>query len=405
MRIMMARRALDNARQRRMASNWGWVLATVGLVVAALFANFASLLPVAPGLSFYLLQPLLYLTAGMLIWWLWRTEQTGSDPIPTDKTQIVAGAILGAIQVALLVIAGIILGFGRSPYGHSLAQLLLNLWSAGIQLAVFEFCRWYLMHTLGHRHASIGALVAWLIPFVLTLPLLSLRHIDGTQNAFQLIGTVIMPGAGESLLATSLAGLGGPFASIAYRGFLIVFQWASPILPNLSWQVAALIGAVVPLVGLFCSTDLAQPKDENPHPAKHARGISGSDLALVATGVAILWFNSGLLGVRPALISGHSMEPLLHTGDVVVCRQITADKIVVGDVIRFKSGNATVMHRVLEITEFNGHRTFTTKGDNNLSNDAPVDESQLMGRAIFFIHRIGWVVAWPGNLLRGLLGK
>ena len=67
----------------------------------------------------------------------------------------------------------------------------------------------------------------------------------------QLTGRFILPDISESLLATFLAFLGGPVAAIAYRGVLTVFEWYSPILPDLPWLATGFVGTAAAMLGFL----------------------------------------------------------------------------------------------------------------------------------------------------------
>ena len=110
-----------------------------------------------------------------------------------------------------------------------------------------------------------------------------------------------------------------------------------------------------------------------------------------AMSVSLLWFNTGIFGVRPTLVSGVSMEPKLLAGDVVITREVLTESIEVGDVVRFKQGGVYILHRVIEVQESEGELTFITQGDANNVVDAPVPASQIEGKVILTIPKIGWV--------------
>jgi signal peptidase len=109
------------------------------------------------------------------------------------------------------------------------------------------------------------------------------------------------------------------------------------------------------------------------------------------TAVTLLWFNTGLFGIRPTLVSGVSMEPALRAGDVVITREVPADRVQVGDVVRFQLGSSYVLHRVTEIEEDGSQIQFITRGDANNVDDAPLPESELEGKVILVVPKIGWV--------------
>ena len=89
-------------------------------------------------------------------------------------------------------------------------------------------------------------------------------------------------------------------------------------------------------------------------------------------------------GIFPMIVLTDSMYPEIESGDLIICHTIEADEVQVDDVITFYdpmgNGTTVVTHRVLEITEENGERSFITKGDNNnVEDQKPVPEDKLIG--------------------------
>ena len=105
-----------------------------------------------------------------------------------------------------------------------------------------------------------------------------------------------------------------------------------------------------------------------------------------------VWGSSGLLGFKPTVIVSESMAPTFQVGDMLVVSPVDPSFIVVGDVIQFTKGDATIVHRVVEIQPFQGVFWFVTKGD---ANDAPdselVSETEIIGKVVFNIPKIGLV--------------
>lgn len=90
-------------------------------------------------------------------------------------------------------------------------------------------------------------------------------------------------------------------------------------------------------------------------------------------------------GVFPMIVLTDSMSGTFESGDLIICHTESAENIKVGDVICFYdpmgSGNTTVTHRVIEITEDkNGSLAWKTKGDaNNTEDTALVPAANLVG--------------------------
>ena len=91
-----------------------------------------------------------------------------------------------------------------------------------------------------------------------------------------------------------------------------------------------------------------------------------------------------------------SMEPVIPKGSAIMVEHQDVSTIEVGDVIVFaapETGTMTV-HRVIEIGETDGARTFTTKGDNNPGPDPW--NLQLNGQKV---HKVTTVLPMLGSVL------
>jgi signal peptidase I len=92
------------------------------------------------------------------------------------------------------------------------------------------------------------------------------------------------------------------------------------------------------------------------------------------------------------------MEPLIHTGDLVVVRAIAPGAIQVGDVITFPHPDGSgrlLTHRVRDLAFENGIAHVTTKGDAATGReewDVPLDGS--LGRVEYRVWKAGYVIAW-----------
>src|SRR3954451_18062110 len=92
-------------------------------------------------------------------------------------------------------------------------------------------------------------------------------------------------------------------------------------------------------------------------------------IAVLATAAWFLWPARFGGGTSMVVVQGHSMEPTLHTGDLLVVRE--QDHYRPGDIIVFKvvspvAGPRLVIHRLLA-TDPDGR--ITTRGDNRASPD------------------------------------
>jgi signal peptidase len=377
-----------------------WLLVVGWLAVVVLVTGL--LLPRLPqaALSLYLFQPLLWLSLAGLVLRLWRAA--GNRSLPVSAGFVAGAALLSIMQIIIMSGAGFVGGFGASPYAHGMPAVVLNLWSVLARLAALELCRWFLVAALAGRRRWLGMVLAWALLLLAAMPVSGWTQLGGGAAGIEYAGRYLVPGAAQGLLATYLVVMGGPWASMAYLAVLQGFEWLAPILPDLSWPLAAFVGVVVPLLGLVFMHDVVEPRlaTGNDIPIVHEPwGLGWVTAAMLA--LFLVWFNSGLFGIQPTLVGGPSMIPTLRVGDIAIVRDATAEEIKINDVIRFKMGAIWEMHRVVEIRTAGGQRTFITMGDNNDVEDAPVNPQQLQGKLIFIVPRLGWIPIAIHNIIFG----
>lgn len=96
------------------------------------------------------------------------------------------------------------------------------------------------------------------------------------------------------------------------------------------------------------------------------------------------------------VVSSGSMEPTIHTGSVILSRPIDVSTLAVNDIITFTSPDdpkKVIVHRIVEIKDEDGAKTFITKGDNNNTKDNWVITSSLIkGKSVGQIPYIGFAI-------------
>ena len=110
-------------------------------------------------------------------------------------------------------------------------------------------------------------------------------------------------------------------------------------------------------------------------------------IILVALALIILY----LCGIRPYIVKSGSMEPAVMTGSICfVNNHAKYADVKTGDIITFRIGtDSMATHRAIAVLP-NGIKT---KGDNNETEDAAlVTEDIFVGKTIFFIPKIGYII-------------
>ena len=100
-----------------------------------------------------------------------------------------------------------------------------------------------------------------------------------------------------------------------------------------------------------------------------------------------------IFGYKAYIITTDSMKPSINSGDVSIVRKTKEDKIETGDVITFKQDNKVITHRITSIEEQDGKKVYTTKGDNNnLEDNKKVEYSEIEGKNVLTIPKLGYVI-------------
>jgi signal peptidase len=128
-----------------------------------------------------------------------------------------------------------------------------------------------------------------------------------------------------------------------------------------------------------------------------AKVVGGVVLAaLLVTAVFLLWPLASGQPSRVIIVSGHSMDPTFHTGDMIIV--LPADHYERGQVVPYRvpkgdpGEGGLVIHRIVGGDAASG---FVMKGDNNPAPDIwspkPAD---MVGRQVLLIPRVGLYMAW-----------
>lgn len=101
------------------------------------------------------------------------------------------------------------------------------------------------------------------------------------------------------------------------------------------------------------------------------------------------WYESN--GFTKEMLEDAKLKGGFNKGDIIVLRGAKPGKIGTGDIIVYTTDRYKypIIHRVVEIT---GASVFETKGDNNPGPDpAPVNDGQIVGKAVLRIPWLGWL--------------
>ncbi len=311
-------------------------------------------------------------------------------------------ALLVAIfQIFILIDAGIINKFGKTPLSFTPTGITINFILVSSTLLGMELSRAYLTKNLNRKKPTLTLAAVTLLYTFINVSIFALLNFRDPLVYTKFMGENFIPILTENLLATYLALLSGPAASLAYRAPLKAFQWFCPILPDLPWGYKSLIGAMTPTIGFIginmatTQRDLRKAGIPAAKPTRRLRKSQKSMKGWLAISVFLVltvWASTGLLGFYPTVVASGSMRPTMEVGDLAIVISADPSAIQVGDIIQFWQEGEMTLHRVVEITIEGGSRLFVTKGDDNPVPDTdPVFPAQIRGKLIFTIPKLGWI--------------
>lgn len=139
-----------------------------------------------------------------------------------------------------------------------------------------------------------------------------------------------------------------------------------------------------------------------------AAGLAALILILLA-GIA-----PSMFGYESFVVLSGSMRPSLQVGDLAVVAPTRTETLMVGDIITYRQArrpDVLVTHRITNIgLDPQGRVTFETQGDaNNTTDSVLVDSKSVLGRVVYSIPMIGYLVEFSKRaegklLLIGLPG-
>ena len=301
-------------------------------------------------------------------------------------------AVLGYIIVYL--ISGLFVSFGKNPNSTTLKGLIINFWVKGSVILTREYVRYLIINNTYEKQKKKVGIALIIIMTFLEVKTLNITDMN-IYYIFKQVASVLLPELSKNILFTYLAYCKNYIAAVCYDLLIYLVLWLSPILPNMTWFMIAIIDIATPIILLLYIRYIKRKKDY----FKSKEGASDSEpksvIVLVIIVILAIWFALGIFPIKPIAIATGSMSPQINIGDIAIIKKCGPNDVKVGDIIEYKMPDFTVVHRIVEIKQENGKFYFATKGDNNSNRDKNlVTEDQLIGKCLFKIKYLGYPAIW-----------
>ena len=341
----------------------------------------------------YIINPLFWITLAVFLK-IAIGKSYQKSRIKKEVIQYILIAVI--IYILTYMISGLFITFGNNPYFTTVKGFLINLWMFGTVIISKEYIRYRLINNVYENDKKEIAILVSLIYIIIEIELNKYINTKITLLfALKDICQNLIPLIAKNVLYSYISMKSDWKPASIYELFTKLYLWLSPILPNAPWIMVAIIETTIPTI-LFFYIRYANSKNSEIKSRQEIENVNPKNsIPLVVLVILVIWFTIGVFPVKPIAVASGSMEKELYIGDVVIVKKCNANDIVNGDIIQYQMKGYTVIHRVIEKKQKNGEYYFTTKGDNNPSEDKEsVKEDQVLGKVIFKVKYLGYPSIW-----------
>ena len=341
----------------------------------------------------YIINPLFWITLAVFL----KIAIGKSYQKSRIKKEVIQYILIEVIiYILTYMISGLFITFGNNPYFTTVKGFLINLWMFGTVMISKEYIRYRLINNVYENDKKEIAILVSLIYIIIEIGLNKYVNTKITLLfALKDICQNLIPLIAKNVLYSYISMKSDWKPASIYELFTKLYLWLSPILPNAPWIMVAIIETTIPTI-LFFYIRYANSKNSEIKSRQEIENVNPKNsIPLVVLVILVIWFAIGVFPIKPIAIASGSMEKELYVGDVVIVKKCNANDIVNGDIIQYQMKGYTVIHRVIEKKQKNGEYYFTTKGDNNPSEDKEsVKEEQVLGKVIFKVKYLGYPAIW-----------
>ena len=341
----------------------------------------------------YIINPLFWITLAVFLK-IAIGKSYQKSRIKKEVIQYILIAVI--IYILTYMISGLFITFGNNPYFTTVKGFLINLWMFGTVIISKEYIRYRLINNVYENDKKEIAILVSLIYIIIEIGLNKYLNTKITLLfALKDICQNLIPLIAKNVLYSYISMKSDWKPASIYELFTKLYLWLSPILPNAPWIMVAIIETTIPTI-LFFYIRYANSKNSEIKSRQEIENVNPKNsIPLVVLVILVIWFTIGVFPIKPIAVASGSMEKELYVGDVVIVKKCNANDIVNGDIIQYQMKGYTVIHRVIEKKQKNGEYYFTTKGDNNPSEDKEsVKEEQVLGKVIFKVKYLGYPAIW-----------
>lgn len=336
----------------------------------------------------YLVKPVLWAFVGIIIYIIPREKVLCKIRLRNNLIWWIC--YLAFMKIALFIFAGLIDGFGKSPYDLTVRGIMINITMVFSYLIGKESLRAYIVNGLKGNKQVIIIFITTIIMTLMDLPLNMIKGMCSIHAIIQYTLKYVLASLSENIFATYIVYLGGASFSIIYFSIIRSFEWLSPILPNLMLITKSFIDVSYPIISLMIIQYIYLFQDKKEMRRKYRKENPKGWIIMSITFILSIWFVSGVFPIRPVVIATGSMKPSINPGDIIVVKKANAKDLKVGQILEYRKDNISIFHRIIEIKMDGNGIKYVTKGDNNKDADGQlISPKEIKGVVVAIIPKIG----------------
>ena len=302
-----------------------------------------------------------------------------------------ARIVTASLMTYMLIIysLGIVLGFNRGYFTNNLIVLLKNILPIVVFNVELEFVRYLIIkNSINNKKIIIIFTILSIILNVLIE--LNLGVLFTAEDKFIFLSTIIFPTIAKELICTYMTNKIAILPSLIYKLVINLYMYLLPIVPNLGNYIYSVINIIFPFL-IYRNLNRAVIRYEKEKKAIKKSNLIVFTVPLIIFFIILVILISGIFKYKMIAIATNSMSPTYRRGDAVVYEKINVKDLKVGDVLAFQTSNVVVTHRIVQIWRQGDEYYFTTKGDNNNTEDIirPRQEN-VLGKVDYIVKYIGY---------------
>lgn len=305
--------------------------------------------------------------------------------------------LIGVAQIILYLLTGLFEGFSKNAIGMNLDRFLTIILPIILILTIIELLR-YTISVKFEKSFLIRILsLVMFILFDVTLfgVNVNFRSLDSTLEFF---GITFFPSLVSNIVFDDMVIKYGYKPTLIYRLVTTLSYYLLPIIPNTYILFRAIARIVIPLIFYFALSYMYDrvtfQEVLKAKPKISVSSVVVLIIAIIMAGLISCEFKYGVL-----TIGSGSMTGALNKGDIAFFEKYNGQELEIGDIIIFKRGKRSIVHRITEIGIFNDEYVYVTKGDQNkLEDSGYVYPSNIQGIVHYRIKYLGYPSIWVRSL-------